>query len=247
MKTSDIALLAQKAGELLIKSGAEIYRVEETINRICSAYGACGDAFALPTGIFITVKGKCGDTITLTVRIKERVNDFSKISKVNNFSRTVSKSPMSFGEAMECLISIEEEKHYPTAIRAIVSGAAASVFSLMFGGGFTEAMIALLSGSLIFIVINNIRHILTNQIFEYLISGILCGIIVLIAGKIFPQLYAYSIIIGSVMMQLPGVAITNGIRDGISGDIVSAIARILEALLWVTALGTGVAVVLIFR
>lgn len=247
MKTSEIALLAQKAGELLLISGAEIYRVEETINRICKAYGAYSDAFALPTGIFITVKDDSGDTVTLTLRIKERANDFTKIAEVNNFSRETAHNPLSFDEAMEALKKIENSRHYPYPLRMVTSGATAMVFSLMFGGGLIEGTTALITGILIFLTVNSIRKIFTNQILEYFLSGMLSGVIVLIAGLIFKRLDVYSIIIGSIMMQLPGVAITNGIRDGINGDIVSAIARIIEAILWVTALGVGVAVVLMLR
>ena len=47
--------VASLAGDILLSSGAEIFRVEETISRILSAYGVnSGDAFVLSSGIFLT-------------------------------------------------------------------------------------------------------------------------------------------------------------------------------------------------
>ena len=50
-----------------------------------------------------------------------------------------------------------------------------------------------------------------------------------------------TVVIGSIMPLVPGVAITNAVRDTLQGDYISGCARILEAFLKAIALGVGVA------
>lgn len=247
MKTSDIALIAQKAGEILLKSGAEIYRVEETINSICNSYGVKGDCFALPTGIFMSVSDYSEETISLILRVKKREINFSKIEMVNELSRQLLKKALSLSEIMERLNKIEDVKLYPFTLRLFASGLAASVFCLMFGGTALEGFFSFVAGILIFLVAKGISKLTKFQFLEFFASGLVAGGVCLILSHIYIDINVYSIIIGSIMMQLPGVSITNAIRDALYGDTMSSLARFLESVLWVTALGAGVAVMLAFR
>ena len=78
----DIAL---EAGEILLRNGAETYRVEESITRICSAYGHSCEAIVLPTGIFLTVYSSEYESETSVRRIKVRTLDLTKIDRINSF------------------------------------------------------------------------------------------------------------------------------------------------------------------
>lgn len=247
MKTSDLAIIAQKAGELLLKSGAEIYRVEETINMICKAYGATSNSFALPSGIFFSVTDNASETVTLILRVKKREVNFSKIAMVNDFSRKVLQNRVSLAEALQTLSKIENTKSYPFMIRLLASGIVATVFCIMFGGKLFESGVSFIAGILIFLTVKGISKISRYQFLEYFCAGLVAGLVCLFASFIFKEVNIYSIIIGSVMMQLPGVSITNGIRDALHGDIVSSVARLLESALWVTAIGVGVALVISFK
>ena len=142
-KQKKILILAVRAGEIMMKCGAEIYRVEDTIERICKA---CGidyvDVFATPTGIFVTMdKGsESDDTYTYIRRIKGSETDLNKISKVNKFSREFTTTDMTVEEGMEALNEIEKERAYPYCIRVIAAAMVASCFSLMFGGGAMDLL-----------------------------------------------------------------------------------------------------------
>ena len=52
----------------------------------------------------------------------------------------------------------------------------------------------------------------------------------------------HSIIIGSIMPLVPGVAITNAIYDTLHGDYISGSARMLEAFVTAAAIGIGVGI-----
>jgi uncharacterized membrane protein YjjP (DUF1212 family) len=64
MNVREVTDIAVKAGEILLTSGAEIYRVEDTINRICEAYNIKCESFVLPTGIFVSAYNSQGDTVS---------------------------------------------------------------------------------------------------------------------------------------------------------------------------------------
>ena len=51
----EVLLAALEAGKLLLENGAEIFRVEDTIYRICRHFGlTSASAFVLSNGIFLT-------------------------------------------------------------------------------------------------------------------------------------------------------------------------------------------------
>jgi len=62
------------------------------------------------------------------------------------------------------------------------------------------------------------------------------------AVRLFPQINEYKVIIGSILLYLPGVSITNGIKDALYGDIVASLTRLGEAILLVGILAAGVAI-----
>lgn len=243
MEAEELAKVAQRAGELLLKSGAEIYRVEDTTQRICAAYGARANAFALPTGIFVTVESG-GQAVTLTLRVVERETNFARISQVNEFSRALSRRRLTYEDAMAKLDAIALERLYPAWMSMLASGLISGVFALIFDGGPAEGAVAVFIGVVVFAFIRLLRPLLGNILLEYFISGIAAGAMLIAFARLLPAMNTYSVVVGSVMMQLPGVSITNAIRDGMQGDILSGLARFVESALLIGALACGLALVM---
>jgi len=242
MDVKDLAHVALKAGEILLKSGAEIYRVEDTIVRICTSYNAVCESFALPTGIFISVKGTDGKEQLVMKRIEGRTVDLQRIELINDFSRSLQNKQLTYEEALNTLKAIEESGSYNLMTRLAGAGVATFVFTILFRGTIAEGLAAMPIGILIYILSQKISEKGFFQFFQFFVSGMLAAMISLVVVKIFPQLSVYRIIIGSIIILLPGVAITNSIKDALYGDIVSSMARFGEALLIATAIGAGVGI-----
>ena len=79
-------------------------------------------------------------------------------------------------------------------------------------------------------------------VFLCFVSAIFMGIITILTCKIFPKLVVDNILIGSLMTLVPGVAITNALRDLFGGDLLSGMARTTEAILTAIALGGGIGI-----
>jgi uncharacterized membrane protein YjjP (DUF1212 family) len=47
------------------------------------------------------------------------------------------------------------------------------------------------------------------------------------------------VVIGNIMLLIPGIALTNSLRDMISGDIISGLLRFLDAILVAAAIAAG--------
>jgi uncharacterized membrane protein YjjP (DUF1212 family) len=242
METRSVMEIALKAGEILLTSGAEIYRVEDTVRRICRCYGVDCESFVLPTGIFLSTTGNAPESISFVKRIHGMAVNLHRIELINAFSWHLQEHPMAYGEAIQVLESIEKVGSWSFSMHLIASGVAAFAFTLLFAGSFYDGMIAMGISMFIYLIKVKISQIGFFQFFQYFISGVLAGGIGLFAVELFPplRLNLYKIIIGSLMIQLPGIGITNGVKDALYGDISSSLSRLGEAVFITAAMGTGV-------
>jgi len=201
-KLSEIAL---KAGELLLKSGAEIYRVEDTIVRIFKAYGYQCECFVLLTGIFISVKDDEDKTISVLKRVKGQGFDLNRIEMVNAFSRSLFLNRISYTEAVNALNEIEAKNVYGFNTYLTAAGFNAFVYTMLFKGTPIEALVALFVSILVYAIKIIISKIGFFDFINFIIAGIIVAGTSLIALKILPSINIYKVIIGGVIILLPGM------------------------------------------
>jgi uncharacterized membrane protein YjjP (DUF1212 family) len=243
MQTGELMDVALKAGEILLTSGAEIYRVEDTVKRICRSYGAECESFVLPTGIFISVRSESdSDSLTAFKRIRQRSVDLYRVDSINSFSRNLGSSLPGYREAMDILEGIKNHRKYGYPVRLITAGIASFVFTVLFRGSLGEGLAAVIIGMLIYTVREGLARTGFFQFFELFVAGAAAGAAALLAVRLFPGFNEYKIIIGSIMIFLPGVAITNSIKDALFDDLVASLARMGEAVFTAVALGAGVGI-----
>lgn len=248
-RNKKILILAVRAGEIMMKSGAEIYRVEDTIERICKA---CRipyvDVFATQSGgIFVSLDsgGNKSDIFTYIKRIKGSGDtDLTKISEINRFSREFTTTDLSVDEGMKRLKEIDHIKPMPSPIRLLGAALVASFFSLIFGGNLIDFVCAFFIGGGSYLL----SQFLSRYSINYFIRGFCCcamsAFLALLASAIIPGANYSAIIIGALMIFVPGVAITNSIRDFLSGDMLSGLARATEAFIIAISLAVGAGMVL---
>lgn len=242
-----ILMVAVYAAEIMMKNGAEIYRVEDTVTRICNAgriYNV--EVFATPTGIFVSMDSgdENDDPLTYIKRIHETGTDLSKISKVNHFSREFFDTDLSVEDGMERLKEIDRGEEYPYAVRTIAAAMICSFFAVIFGGSIIDALVAVISGITCYSLSLFFRKLNINSFIRCFFCCGLAALIALFAASSIPDASYDPIIIGTIMLFVPGAAITNSIRDFLSGDMLAGTARLMEALLIAVGLACGAGVVL---
>jgi uncharacterized membrane protein YjjP (DUF1212 family) len=245
MDTDRVLRLALLAGEILMQSGSEIYRAENTARIISKSYGVNAECFFMPTGIFISGCGEDNNAISLMKRITNRTVDLHRIEMINSFSRKINKESISIEEAEKELHKISEYpyRNFPSLL--IAAAFTASVYSLLFKGTITDALIAAPISAVIYLASSGISKIGFFQFFSLFVSGIIAGALAIFAKEVYPLINIDKVIAGSIMILVPGIAITSAIKDALKGDLVSSVARIGEALLVVAAVGVGLGLMII--
>ncbi len=248
IREKQIMLLALRAGELMLKNGAETARVEDTATRICHAFGIKeAEVFAMPTGIFITVNSPedHAQVQTYVKRIKSSRIDLERISKINAFSRTLTKQPVSVEDAMQTLSHLSEDIQFAFVFRLLGAAMIASFFTVMFGGGLSDFFCSLIVGTLTYVFHSLLAKLQLNWFIEDFLACAVATTLTLTLTAIGIGRDIDPIIIGSIMIFLPGVAITNAVRDFLAGDTMAGLSRAAEAML--TAVSIAMGVILVFQ
>ena len=248
MEVKEVLDIAIRSGEILLTSGSEIYRVEDTIDRICNAYDVKSECFVTPTGIFVSgsATDNTSESVSLMKRIRNRTINLHNIEIINTFSRNLQNSTVSYNEALQVLQGMESAPYFPFIRRVTAAGVTAFVYAMLFKGTFIDGAVTAAIGIFIYSLRDKMSKAYLSQFFVDFICSLTAGLISVLVGKSIDFLNTNSIIVGSIMILVPGLAITNGIRDALHGDILSSQARVTEAMFTVTAIGVGVGIALSF-
>jgi len=230
--------VAAAAGVVLLQSGADVARVEDTVSRILRAYGVGEpEIYATPTGIFISV---ADEQTTVVRRVRTRTLALDRVSAVNALSRALAAEPKPPSEALRTIRAIAEQPPpFPRWLDVPASGLAAAAATVLVGGSLPGVLPAFLANLVVQAGERVCRWLGLPDAVTDLISGanaVFCATVLhrWLGVPVGP------VVAGGIMILVPGIAFTNALRDAIAGDLVSATARGLEAFIKVTALAVGV-------
>lgn len=242
---NEIIGVTRLCAQIILENGGETYRAEETVSRVCRAFGfGETEVLALPTGVFITVSRDGVSLSTAIKRVKKRTVNLEVIEEVNRISRAMVSGDVSVAEARRQLCEISRPKPKRRWMVAAAAGLSSGFFTLLFGGDVFDFAASAFCGTIVQFVADTIK---IDEMFNFSIS-ILGGAIIALCSIVLTRLFGVGdiqkIITGAMMPLLPGIAMTNAIRDTLRGDLVSGVARAAEALLVAVSLVFGVGVVL---
>ncbi|MBR5187771.1 MAG: threonine/serine exporter family protein, partial [Clostridia bacterium] len=105
--------MAVTAGSIMISSGAETHRVEDTVHRILATTNfERADAFVFTTGMVVTLSDPSGETLSISHRVTDCSQNFGKIAEVNSVSRDFCNGRITLDEAIQKLDWIKKKKRY---------------------------------------------------------------------------------------------------------------------------------------
>ncbi|MFV0381539.1 MAG: threonine/serine exporter family protein [Breznakia sp.] len=242
MKPENILQTGSLAGKILLESGAEANRVEGTIVHICEAFGMQDvNAFATPTGLFIS----CDEddrSYAKVLRIYATGLNIGKINQVNDISRKCVRGEIDLANAYLQLRDIRSHEVYSNGMKVCAAGFAAMCFTYFFGGTPIDGVAALAIGCIIKMIHLFFDKKRMNDMVKISILSAFLTIMALGLKYVYLLDHKDTVIIGTLMLLVPGVAITNAIRDSIAGDLLSGIIRAIEACLIAVALALGAGV-----
>lgn len=245
MDTNRILHIAADAGRIILENGGETYRVEETVCRICNSLGVKeSDSFVTPTGMMISVTDETGHVASLVRRIPTRTVNLRKIAEVNDLSRNITKQSITIDSVEHALKEIDNIPHYDKITLIFFASIATSFFTLLYGGNINDSVVSFFIGAIIKLISLKLAELKVNDFFTNILGGAVVTFIAMLCIYLNLAQHSDKIIIGSIMLLVPGLAITNAIRDTIEGDLVSGVARTVEALFIAVAIAVGSGIIL---
>ncbi len=228
-------------GETMLRCGAEILRVEDTITRICTTYGGgIVDVFTILSLIILSWKTDAGENYTLTRRINPHSTDLDKLEDLNALSRYICENKPPCGEITQRIGEIMAPKERRIR-KSKMAGYVllASAFAIFFGGnlrdGLAAGIVALLMYLWDYFFSAHGRNRVVYSLFMSIVAGVLCSLSVVIGiGQNVDK-----VMIGSIMLSIPGINLMNALRDMMCGDIITGILRLAEALMVAVAIAAG--------
>ena len=238
--------LAAQAGFRLLESGAEIYRVEESIHRILLAYGApSAEVFAIPNCIIVSLTAPGGQPLTQIRRMPPHSTDLDQLERYNDLCRRLCRDTPPPEQALSMLEEIHRTRHiYPPWVQILGSLLGGGMFTLFFGGMWMDALCGGLCGVAIWLCLFFTGRLGANVFFKTVAGGAVSALLALALDRLGLSRNVDLVIIGALMALVPGVAITNAMRDIMAGDMVAGISKGAEALLIGAAIALGTALAL---
>ena len=214
--------LGAELGRLLMTSGAEIYRVEESVNRLLSAYGLEPQVFAIPNCLIVSLT---------TPQLLERCNQLC---------RRLCQSPPAVEEAQALVDALPQRRVYPAGVVLAGHVLAAAFFALFLGGGLADGFAAAFCGLAVsLLMLYGQRLTGSNQFFRTAVCAAAAAGLALMLVRSGVGNSVEAVTIGTLMLLVPGISLTNAMREIMGGDVISGVNRMAEVILVATAIALG--------
>ncbi|TWT27556.1 threonine/serine exporter family protein [Planomicrobium sp. CPCC 101110] len=233
------------AGKIMMESGAETYRVEDTMMRMAVSQNMMNaHCFVTPTGIMFSPSDELA---TRFVRISSRKTDLEQVALVNSVSRKLVSGEFSLQEAYEEMQVIDKTNYsFSMRLQVLAAATASGCFLILMGGDWSDLPFAFLFGGIGYLIVDIILAQTRVKIFSEFIAAFVIAALALAVVRAGLGTNLDTLIIGSLMPLVPGLLITNAVRDLMAGHFVSGLSNGAEAFLTAFAIGAGVALVLSF-
>ena len=230
-----------RAGELLMNSGAEVYRVEETMTRLGESIPGVTQciSYVMVTGILCSVQA---DNITVTriARMHTSSRNLALVSAINDLARKAEKEHYSPDELMKRIEEAQSVPDYSPLTKSLWGAIGAAGFSVFFGGGPIELAFVFLIGLPIRFCSIMLEKLRINEYLVNLALAFVAAAGAVIFHRLVPASSQSNMIISSIMLLVPGLMITNALRDSVMDEPLSALVLLMQALLIACSIAIGV-------
>lgn len=230
----------------LLYNGAEVYRVEDSINRICKSFEniKAVNTFALSNMVIISFVYN-GTNYTSMRRLNDSGKNLEKIALLNDLSRNIVSGKVDIDEAFKELKSIKNRNSYSNIATVLLITLSAPFLAFIFGGTLSDFIPASMAMLVEMVFLLYVEKLKLPSFLTTFLSACAVALFTMTMSKVVHIENVSSIMIAGIVPLFPGIQITNSMRDILSGDILSGIIGIMSAIF--TAVSIAVGVVLVLR
>ena len=248
MTSEEVLTCAINIGEQLLVSGAEISRVEDTIRRICNAYGIRqSHIFSIASCIIVTLETKERKWITQTRRILSYGTDMWKLDRLNDLSRRICATQPSFEVIDREYEKILKGPTYSPAVQCGIYAMTAGAFAIFFGGNLWDGFASLFVGALIRVTLYALSAIKLKAIFSNILCSLISGMACILVCYLGIGQHVEMIMIGNIMLLIPGGSLYYAMDAALRRDMPQFIVKGQAAIGLAIALAAGIMVVTSLR
>lgn len=240
----DLALLA---GSILTESGAETYRIEDTVERIMSLSGTDNfETISYLTSLLITLTDECGNNYTAVKRIKKHTIDLYNIKLVNEISRELLDHKIGYQAAESKLLNLSKKKK-DMSTNIIFRVLMSMGFTMMVGGHSLEILFSGLAAASMLPTLRLLpKRAMGGDFIPQFMQSFIASLVLAAFARLIPSINMDAMIMGTLISLFPGNTLTNGIRDTLKGDYLTGAGNLLSALASALAMAFGTGMALLF-
>ncbi|MDO4977410.1 MAG: threonine/serine exporter family protein [Eubacteriales bacterium] len=233
-------------GEAMLKSGAENFRLEDSLYRMCRAYGFVhADVFVIPSNMQITVETVEGEIITQIRHIEQISVDFDLLDQISGLCRYICDEKPREDEIKKKYDKIMARKQQHPAIKYLAGIMGGTGFTIFFGGDFMDAILAMLVSFVMVAVGDWLGKHEKNLFTHNLIVCFVAGLTIHSMENLGFGHHPHRVMIGCIMLLISALGLANGIRDILESDFISGFLNIMKAILGAAGIATGIALALL--
>ena len=238
-EADELLRLALDVGGEMLKGGGEINRVEDTIIRICKAYGAEHvEIFAIPSLIIAAVRMGDGAYSSQVRRVYGTETNLHKLELFNAISRDICEKKPPLNEVDIMIHEAKKKKSYPLWFRVIAAAVVAGSFAILFGGDIWDGIVAALIGTVVY-TIDMLPIDRINRLAKMALQSFLGGLLTCLAVRAGIGHDAGMIMIGTIMLLIPGLAFNTALRDLLCGDLLAGTLKTVQCILAALMIAAG--------
>lgn len=233
-------------GEEMIVAGAEVSRVENSIYRMCEAYGADRiNVFIIISNIQVTLEAPDGRILTQIRQVVRNEVNFDRLDYLNDLSRKICAEKPDAEKMQEMFAAVMNRPQQSHLLKFLGAVLVSGGFTIFFGGNGQDCIAAAIVGVVIILSEVFLARREKNQIVYHFVTSAAAGIAAILLVRIGLGYNADKIMIGGIMLLIPGIAMTNAMRDMLIGDLASGMLRLTNAILVAAAIAGGFAFAII--
>jgi uncharacterized membrane protein YjjP (DUF1212 family) len=236
-------------GTALMSAGCPTHRLEELLVTIAKHEGHSADVFALPTGLFVSLRTPNGEPSRLAmIRVQEWTNDLEKLTELDELLNEVVENTIDIAAARVRIAEVQKQPPVWSArwklLAAVASSAGAAV---VLGGDVFDAALAGAGGLVLRLLMLMLGQSERMRVLENFAGGVVAAIAAGIATRVWPGHSREVLVLAIIIQLLPGLTLTVGLSELTYRNLVAGTARVMHAAVTLLSLVFGIAVVVSFE
>jgi uncharacterized membrane protein YjjP (DUF1212 family) len=237
--------LVLRVGELLLASGETTERVNEAMLSLAVAYELprCEVQANFTSLVVSSHPGHGAAPVTASRAIRRRTPAYWRLTELHRLVQDASVGLLGLEDAHQRLITIKRGRGpYPLWLLVLSLGLIAASASILVGGGPLAAGTAFVATLFADRASAALARRGVAEFFQLVLAAAIGATSAAVVIAVADPPYAATIVTGTIMALLPGRPLVASIQDGITGDLVSAGARLLEVFFIIAAIVAGIGV-----